>query len=605
MDAVYDILTGKMSDGSSTDNVRPKDADGNDRNDDPVVREIDVMFDGAVHTIRKTTTKKFVKDRQTGERVFKGNEDSWEIDGFPYKKTEFQKWLAERLDADESNFCLNAQVFIKKTEKSSADGRKILMKLSGYSADDFIEKNPDFKDVADMLKGHTADELKKVLTRNLKKAEAEIALAADSIKLLNSIADERVETEDLERKGLEAELARFQKAYDDKTKKLSEIPKNETDIPSLRKKQNDLLAKANEALMTQKNEKKQIASNIGIQMNEAKSEMQTMVRDFNALKATIDSLNEDLERYRQTYDKVLKAVYPEGQDICQTCGQALPAEKIAESKAKWEEEQKHDLKEISENIKAVSAQIKSGQKSMTNIQDAYRTKKGTYMSLSDTLADVVAEAEKLPELKTIDDVPEAKAIDAEIQKILDIEQSRDILNHDIRNLSDAIYRITKQIERIDFNAELKQMEAEADKKRLADQQSALKKAQEEYGKILSQIDRLKEFSLMSNKYLEDYINSFFTHFQFALFDSTLDGNIVETCRMMVDGVPYGNGLNHGDRILCEIDLVKGFQKMMGVNLPIFVDDSESVDMDRIPKLDNQLIVLRRTDDKELTVRGID
>ena len=71
---------------------------------------------------------------------------------------------------------------------------------------------------------------------------------------------------------------------------------------------------------------------------------------------------------------------------------------------------------------------------------------------------------------------------------------------------------------------------------------------------------------------------------------------------MVNGTDYMNGLNHGDRILADIDLVTGFQRMNNLNIPVWVDDVESLDTDRIPEIDQQLIMLRVTEDKELVIK---
>ena len=49
---------------------------------------------------------------------------------------------------------------------------------------------------------------------------------------------------------------------------------------------------------------------------------------------------------------------------------------------------------------------------------------------------------------------------------------------------------------------------------------------------------------------------------------------------------------------------KAFQKKYATTLPIIIDDSESVDGWKIPELDRQLIVLRRTNEKELTIQEL-
>ena len=65
--------------------------------------------------------------------------------------------------------------------------------------------------------------------------------------------------------------------------------------------------------------------------------------------------------------------------------------------------------------------------------------------------------------------------------------------------------------------------------------------------------------------------------------------------MTCNGVNYSDGLNYSDKILCDIDLLRGLQALNDLNLPIFVDNSESINTTRLPKTEQQMIVLRVTD----------
>ena len=97
------------------------------------------------------------------------------------------------------------------------------------------------------------------------------------------------------------------------------------------------------------------------------------------------------------------------------------------------------------------------------------------------------------------------------------------------------------------------------------------------------------------------VNSKFDFIKIKMSEETLSGDIKETLRINVNGVDYFNGLNHGDRILAEIFLLKGLQDMNSIRLPIWIDDTESLDENRIPDVSRQLIVIRRTDDEKLNV----
>ena len=67
--------------------------------------------------------------------------------------------------------------------------------------------------------------------------------------------------------------------------------------------------------------------------------------------------------------------------------------------------------------------------------------------------------------------------------------------------------------------------------------------------------------------------------------------------MVCGGTNYNN-LNGGDRKLCEVDLCRGLQEMNGLNLPIWIDEANTIDPWRIPvDMEQQLILISRTDDK--------
>lgn len=597
IDAVYDILTGKMSDGTSADNVRPTDEHGNDANNDPVIREMDVDFDGSVHTLRKISKKKFAKNRQTGEMVFKGNEDSYEIDGFPCKKTEFQKWLAERLDAEACNFCLNPKVFIREMQKNTVNARKTLLKVSGYKGADL----PEYQDIIDALKGHTPDELRKVLNRQLKEAQQEMTLAQSSIKMLNELSTERKVEEPEEKAQLTAELERFQKCLEGKKSRLAEMLAE--DVPDTQKivdEQNSIVRRANESMMAERAESQKKIENMSSRVLSEEVELGKLKAEFAEAKKQYDDNSKELTEWTfkltELENKVINV-----QTICPTCGQNLPADDVDKAYAKLKAENDKAVNEAKIQIEFLKKQIKYAVSKLKQTQVEYKALKGEIDVFHEQIEAEKKNVSAFPALKTIEDIPEAKALDEKVGELKKRQQCIDILNKDIRSLEDSVFKIERRIKEIDFGIEMKQREAEADKQRLSDQKNILERKQAEYGRIMGTLDRLKEYSMTSNRYLEDYINSFFDHFKFSLFGETQSGEPFETCQMLVDGIPYGNGLNHGDMILCEIDLARGFQKMMNVNLPIFVDDSESLDADRIPKIENQLIVLRRTDDKELVV----
>ena len=117
------------------------------------------------------------------------------------------------------------------------------------------------------------------------------------------------------------------------------------------------------------------------------------------------------------------------------------------------------------------------------------------------------------------------------------------------------------------------------------------------------LDLLEDFSRAKVNLLTDRVNRHFEIVRWQMFKPQINGGWEQVCNPLIGGTSYYSTLNHGNRILAEIDICRAFQKSAGVQVPIFVDDAESVDGWRIPQMDNQLIILKRTDDKALTIEG--
>ena len=86
---------------------------------------------------------------------------------------------------------------------------------------------------------------------------------------------------------------------------------------------------------------------------------------------------------------------------------------------------------------------------------------------------------------------------------------------------------------------------------------------------------------------------------FKLFDYTIDGNEVETCVPLVNGVPFGTA-NTAGQINAGLDIINALVRFHGVSAPIFIDGRESVN--RLIPTESQIINLVVTNDKELIIR---
>ena len=112
---------------------------------------------------------------------------------------------------------------------------------------------------------------------------------------------------------------------------------------------------------------------------------------------------------------------------------------------------------------------------------------------------------------------------------------------------------------------------------------------------------MTDFSIQKNRALSEKINSHFHQFRFVFSDVTQDVSVFETLKMMCDGTDFLSGLNGGDKRLVELDLCRGLQEMNGLCLPIWVDEANTIDPERVPtNLEQQIILIERAN-RDLTV----
>ena len=168
---------------------------------------------------------------------------------------------------------------------------------------------------------------------------------------------------------------------------------------------------------------------------------------------------------------------------------------------------------------------------------------------------------------------------------------------------------TFELEKAEIGAKI----AEIDRKlaqvesnnRIEERIGQLKEEQKVVGQNVLKQERmialLEDFSKAKIALLEDSVNQYFSLIKWRFFETQINGGMSEVCRATVNGIDYDTLLNKSDKILCQVDLVKGFMKANNVSLPVMFDDAESIDSNRLPEIDGQMIVFKR-DDCKLTVK---
>lgn len=623
MDAYFDVLTGKLADGTLPNNIRRK-VDGEEV-DDPVVRELVIDVDGTEYVVQKKTKKG--KSSNTVE---------YYVNGIKRNKTEYMEILKRIADPDTIAMCSNARVFLNEIQKATAKARETLGGIAGFSESQFRAEHPEYEWIKNEgVEGDSIEEILKARRRDLRKAKSDVDDIAKQIRKEQSRQVECDETLPAQRDDLIDLLKENEKQEKVLSDASREYDRISIELAGLKRSRDALVEKAGKSIRENHDRITSLLYTLKSDKKNAENKLRLAEMDLEHANKGIERHKAALAQAKKKYTEALKekwdgdteltAIRGEEFDpelaICPTCGQTLPEEQVETAKRKFEfnkqsriskklgekeqfeKNKRTKLEQITEDGNEASEGLKTANETKKEAEAAIETTKKEITSLALEIAETEKEAEKpIPEPDMSDD-EEYKAV---CDKISALEESiNGIGNGENDRILLSNNRHSLEAKLRDVEAKIKTQTARLEEKanNLETLQEEQKKLSQKQANIQQKVDQLTEYSIEKNKALAAVINPHFKHFQFQFLDYTQDGEPMETCRMICNGIDYANGLNHSDQILCDIDLVMGLQEMNDLRLPVWVDDTESINSDRVPGLDTQMILLK-VSDGELSVKNI-
>ena len=134
-------------------------------------------------------------------------------------------------------------------------------------------------------------------------------------------------------------------------------------------------------------------------------------------------------------------------------------------------------------------------------------------------------------------------------------------------VEDEKQKILFELNKIDSNRRCQKMIEELEESR--DKYSAELDTAQMY------LDLSEEFIKRRSKLLEDAVNKLFDNVRFKFTREAKSGKVSESC------IPTFNGQNYQDlsastKLICNLDIVKGFQRYYNAYLPLFIDNAEGI-----------------------------
>lgn len=586
INAILWVLTGKLSDNSDAgDSIRPHDDNGIPTDYIDATVSVTVESDGEEYVITKTQRQKWVTKRGSSEKKFEGNENIYEISGVPKKAKDFEQFINDNIcPIGDLPFCENANAFL------SLDTNKKREKLFGISKsvtdEDVIASDPDFEQLRSDLKVGTPDELVKRTKQTisaLKKSQQELPVRIDEVR--NSIVEYDFSALELQKNAIKEQMANIDKAAENKASLLKAIGEREKDLVDI---ENVLTSASREKRHEMEMTLLKVNSNIQDIIHDIRRYEEDRVRE----RTSITNNEIAIKETQIAIDTALSRDFGENSLVCDKCGQLLPIERQEAARAEFEANKAAEIARHTEYLETLETNKTNAESKIKAIEEKIETLTVSRNEESKKIDELKKEIDSFVGVDFKADA-EYKAKEAEIARLKN--------QYDNLPVPEDKSALMAQLEDIEHKLSQSEVNAKAEE-RAAELTEEMKAVGQNVLNAEKQLDTIERFIRKKIEMMEDSVNQYFEIIKWRFFVPQINGGYQSVCRATVNGTDYDTLLNKSDKILCRTDLCLGFQKAAGVNLPIMLDDCESIDSDRLPNTDHQQILLRR-DDCKLTVEG--
>lgn len=447
---------------------------------------------------------------------------------------EFEGWISThicnseifRLIHDVRYFTEN--ISVNGRERPWEAQRRLLFTISGIKSDyDFAKSKKRFEPIIEWLQQYTnASDYLRVLKSAESRIISDINIQREKIKSIQSLIERDQDIDE----NIDFQIEQLKIAKDNLDKEIEEenrklLEERERRIASIRKLRDKKVT-----------EFKKSQEDYSSKFKELNKKRKSLSDESNKIQFMLVGTEHDLQSEQEAYDNISIQ--------CPTCGQYIPTEMIESKKA-----------ELEENIGIIK----------TTVKELENKKEEILRELSEVEKDI-------SELKPPTYPDELRDIEQEFA-------SAEMMNHS----EQFDINVNRRAKIIAMSDELMAKKSSYDRN---------KKVKEEVDKIESAIsdlldvkannsaliDLTRDFIDAKCKYAEKKVNELFEDgIEFKLFRQNKSNDEVKSCcDIFWNGVPY-QALSYSTKFIVSMKIALAFQKYYKVEMPLIVDNAESID----------------------------
>lgn len=588
------LLYDRNSTGDSKFAIRKLDADGSPVHHTDISVTGTISVDGTEFTLQKVQRERWVKKRGQSEQEYSGNTNEFSINGYPKSSAEFTKFVADIVDENIFKILTSPYTFPQMDWK---DQRKLLFSLIGDLDTSDLESEVEYFDlIKDELAIASIDDIRKkwVKSKNtLSKLPDEIQTRIDEVS--KQIKEVDVPT-------LEKEKAEVENTIQMLEAKVAELSqKNNSDIENsilqLKSQQIAIADRVRNAMCSDLTKRKSVSDKLEVEYQNENKKYIRLSNEVELYESEIDKLKKLLTEQLESYNKLKDQQFPDGKTKCPTCGQLLPENEIKSLKEKWQSEQNTLINNLRITGNKLAVDIKNKEiklRDKTELLEKQKDKADKAKIKYEVAAnDLEYQGETI--IPKMSDIPECQEIDKQIAEL----ESQKI---DLAKIRIEIDRLKQQVSEEKYKLSAINNELYASKQN-TECEKRIQELQEELRGVSQKIaDCEKVLYAVENyvKAISKRINDRFDGLNFLLFKNQVNGGVAECCEITYRGVPYSS-LNSGHRITVGLNIIKTLHEYYQTTVPVWIDNAECLSGDNQPNIDSQLILLKVTNDSQLSV----
>ncbi|MDT2635482.1 hypothetical protein P7D52_07875 [Enterococcus dongliensis] len=604
-DGLQWLFFGKDSTGAKL-NPKPRDKQNQELLGLEPTIEAELIVDGKMTILKRIQEEKWTAKKGDLEKTRSSDSTRYFIDSVPIKEKDWKSYLEKLGGEPNLQMLSNSSFFMTLNWK---DRRERLISLTDLTDEQIIKEDDELKEINEFIGDHSIDEMKKIL----KGQKSDIKSDIDGMPArIQEVTDMKTSLNlgDRTKEAVQKDIDEMAALITEKESWLIDAKAGTVnyELNELKQKQADLRAKlvdektkfqtnafaATSSLQEDFNNQHAIVNSLRTDVSSLEAKEYRMQE---ALKEKRDFLNAHLAKYKE-----IKAVdFDEHQKTCPTCGQNLPQNEIEKMVSDFNKSKADRLEKNVEIGKATRQDAKKLETEITGLQKELSEKKNQLQAsesrLDEINNDLIFQKNKQGVFEDSQIYRDIIAENTQLETAMERAATKD-KNAETDKLSAEI-QADKQI-LAGLNQELQKFDMiKTYDDRLSELKDQDKDLKNQNQVVEKQLWLIEEFTRRKVKRIEESINELFSIVKWKLFDVQKNEGIKEMCEATYQGIEYSSGLNNGARINCDLDIIRTLSREVGITMPVFVDNAESVNA--LQPIEGQMIELQVTEDEKLKV----